>query len=301
MWAVRREILLFFIFKDYNLNLFLAHLYYPSEITFVTKAIKCNVYAKGIFITLYTDNEHENFIKTDVAALYIDDMLFSYDNLTRTMELTLFNFQIDNQLYTAGTYDFPVVLCSQQIYKKSTSLPLPHGIQSFRKVHLTQPPLCNIKILFYDTEQFNTEELLCNLQPLRAYIEDKYINVLLDFLFENVPGNLLYRNDGVVERVHCEDGLVLIPKNILLQTLNLSEPLKLRHIRIEPVSVLLSVHTCMRMYIALDHSPLDFAPFERFDIYTVPMRFGYNLGMHYVSGAIFGAGWVFGSLEILGR
>lgn len=56
-----------------------------------------------------------------------------------------------------------------------------------------------------------------------------------------------------------------------------------------------------RMYIALDHSPLDFAPFERRDIHTLPMRFGYHLGMHYVSGAIFGAGWVVGSLEILGR
>lgn len=54
------------------------------------------------------------------------------------------------------------------------------------------------------------------------------------------------------------------------------------------------------MYIALDHSQLDFAPFERNEIFTLPVRFGYNLGMHYVSGAIFGAGWVVGSLEILG-
>ena len=55
-----------------------------------------------------------------------------------------------------------------------------------------------------------------------------------------------------------------------------------------------------RMYIALDHSPLDFAQFECRNVYTTPMRLGYNIGMHYVSGAIFGAGWVVGSLEILG-
>lgn len=54
------------------------------------------------------------------------------------------------------------------------------------------------------------------------------------------------------------------------------------------------------MYIALDHSPLDFAAFERNNIYSLPARFGYHLGMHYVSGALFGAGWVVGSLEILG-
>lgn len=55
------------------------------------------------------------------------------------------------------------------------------------------------------------------------------------------------------------------------------------------------------MYIALDHSPLHFAQFEHKNIYTTTMRLGYNIGMHYVSDAIFGAGWVVGSLEILGR
>lgn len=54
------------------------------------------------------------------------------------------------------------------------------------------------------------------------------------------------------------------------------------------------------MYIALDHSPLQFAQFESRNVYTTTMRFGYNIGMHYVSDAIFGAGWVVGSLEILG-
>lgn len=54
------------------------------------------------------------------------------------------------------------------------------------------------------------------------------------------------------------------------------------------------------MYIALDHSPLHFAQFEHKNIYTTTMKLGYNIGMHYVSDAIFGAGWVVGSLEILG-
>lgn len=31
------------------------------------------------------------------------------------------------------------------------------------------------------------------------------------------------------------------------------------------------------------------------------MELGYNIGMHYVYDAIIGIGWVFGSLEILGR
>lgn len=74
----------------------------------------------------------------------------------------------------------------------------------------------------------------------------------------------------------------------------------MRRLRIQPLSVLLSVHTSQRMYIALDHSPLDFAAFEARHVYSLPARVGYRLAMHYVSGALFGAGWVVGSLEILG-
>lgn len=65
--------------------------------------------------------------------------------------------------------------------------------------------------------------------------------------------------------------------------------------------IITKIHTIFRMYIALDHSPLHFAQFEYKNIYTTTMRLGYNIGMHYVSDAIFGAGWVVGSLEILGR
>lgn len=56
-----------------------------------------------------------------------------------------------------------------------------------------------------------------------------------------------------------------------------------------------------RMYIALDHSPLDFSMYELADVNTLPENLSASASMHYLSGAIFGAGWVVGSLEILGR
>lgn len=55
-----------------------------------------------------------------------------------------------------------------------------------------------------------------------------------------------------------------------------------------------------RMYIALDHSPLDFSAYEKVNVNTLPMKLGNSMGLHYLSSAIFGAGWVVGSLEILG-
>ncbi|XP_066581674.1 intermembrane lipid transfer protein VPS13B-like isoform X2 [Prorops nasuta] len=52
--------------------------------------------------------------------------------------------------------------------------------------------------------------------------------------------------------------------------------------------------------MALDHSPLHFGTFEKKNLPTTPYRLGNALTMHYLSGVIFGAGWVVGSLEILG-
>lgn len=46
----------------------------------------------------------------------------------------------------------------------------------------------------------------------------------------------------------------------------------------------------MRLYIALDRSPLQFTQFCRRSVFTTSYNLGHTLSMHYLSGAIFGAG-----------
>lgn len=53
----------------------------------------------------------------------------------------------------------------------------------------------------------------------------------------------------------------------------------------------------MVLYIALDHSPLQFAKFERINVLTSSYRLGHALTMHYLSEAIFGAGETFYSFK----
>ena len=67
------------------------------------------------------------------------------------------------------------------------------------------------------------------------------------------------------------------------------------------ISLDLSLRSSTRLYIALDHSPLKLDHFERNCVLTTPYRFGQTLAMHYVSCALFKAGWVVGSLELLGN
>ncbi|XP_031633200.1 vacuolar protein sorting-associated protein 13B isoform X2 [Contarinia nasturtii] len=301
-----------------------------NKVNFSSKTIIhnfiANIFIKEVNFVLYDDDKENLCIKNNIASIFFDDFIVRYVEEERKLEFGFGNIQVDNNLYSTGKYDFPVILCSQNESKvnsknfkgadiidktkpnanpserssssttttspTSFSLPLMHE-------QLFENHIGHFKILLEDTE-FSAKEIICSMQPLRVYIEDKFIAALLDFAIENLPSNVVYIPDSN-DRVELNGGEVLIPKIISEQILSFfSEPLRLNRLCIKPLSILLSVHTCIRMYIALDHSPLHFAQFEYKNIYTTTMRLGYNIGMHYVSDAIFGAGWVVGSLEILG-
>lgn len=103
----------------------------------------------------------------------------------------------------------------------------------------------HFKIVFEETA-FSAREIICNIQPLRVYIEDKFIAELLDFAIENLPSNVVYVSDPN-ERVELNADEVVIPKIISEQILSFfSEPLRLDRLCIKPLSILLSVHTCIR-------------------------------------------------------
>lgn len=185
----------------------------------------------------------------------------------RKLEFGFGNIQVDNNLYSTGKYDFPVILCSQNESKVSNrsakavenksnanasertaatattsptsfSLPLMHE-------QLFENHIGHFKILLEDTE-FSAKEIICSMQPLRVYIEDKFIAALLDFALENLPSNVVYIPDSN-DRVDLNAGEILVPKMISEQILSFfSEPLRLNRLCIKPLSILLSVHTCIR-------------------------------------------------------
>lgn len=211
-----------------------------------------NAFSKGIKIILYADDDQRHCVKTEILGLYLDHLTVAYDEQTRIARIDIANIQVDNQLHSAGKFDFPVLLCAQQPIQSAVlvnyqdPLPHPYAIDSYLEMVKGSPSLCALRLAFYENS-FDLEEVYCSMQPLSAYIEDKYINVLLDFVLDNLPGNLLASTDETeIVRESVGPGEVLVPRQVSLQALDLSQALQLRRIRIEPVSVLLSVHTCMR-------------------------------------------------------
>lgn len=128
--------------------------------------------------------------------------------------------------------------------ERSTAMPTSFSLPLMRE-QLFENHIGHFEIVLEDTE-FSAKEIFCSVQPLRVYIEDKFIAALLDFTIENLPSNVVYLPD-TNERIQLNAGEVLIPKIISEQILSfLSEPLRLNRLCIKPLSILLSVHTCRR-------------------------------------------------------
>lgn len=70
----------------------------------------------------------------------------------------------------------------------------------------------------------------------------------------------------------------------------LVQPVRLQRVTIQPISLLVSIHASLKLYIASDHTPLSFSLFERGPVCTTARQLVHALAMHYAAGALFRAG-----------
>ncbi|XP_046469502.1 intermembrane lipid transfer protein VPS13B isoform X2 [Neodiprion pinetum] len=261
------------------------------------------VYLRGVTLTI-TQDINENAQTIEVASLTISDLFITMEpnqNILSTW-ICIGDLQLDNQMFDQGGFDFPVVLIGQNpISRKDLTFSLNSHLSNVF-AQLQKNSLLTVNIM-YENEGYisGVKDVRITLAPVSAYIEDTYITQLLDYATSLVPPCFVMPPDNVRKlQAMPMSSSVYVPDYIMMDAKILSSPLRLQNLIIDPVSILLSVHTSVRLYLALDHSPLYFGTFDRKNLLTTPYRLGNALTMHYLSGAIFGAGWVVGSLEILG-
>ncbi|XP_063972949.1 intermembrane lipid transfer protein VPS13B [Diachasmimorpha longicaudata] len=260
------------------------------------------LYIKGINLIISLDIA-ESKQRVEVASFYF---LHTIINVTSTVEclslgVMIGDFQFDNQMFDQGGFDFPVVLISQKPSVKpertfNVTSSLENCIAELRK-----SSLFSVECLWERIEEKNAcKSVHVRVLPINIYIEDKYVTQLLEYATSMVrPCCIMSGNPKVIDSID-KNKILNAPTSVIIDAGIMSSPLRIQSLMIEPISILLSVHTSVRLYVALDHSPLHFGVFERQNLFTTPYRLGNALTMHYLSGAIFGAGWVVGSLEILG-
>ncbi|XP_054981251.1 intermembrane lipid transfer protein VPS13B isoform X2 [Sorex araneus] len=203
------------------------------------------------------------------------------------------DLQLDNQLYSRSNFHFAVLVCQGERGEPAAPAgPCPRAPRppegpsdgGFVRLGLTlgrgrggRAPL-------------EVHELRFALRPGRLYLEDTFVHYVRTLFASYLPA----------ARAPAPAAPDALPPQVRQHARALLRPVRLRRLLIQPVSLLVSVHASLKLYIASDHTPLSFSVFERGPVFTTARQLVHALAMHYAAGALFRAGWVVGSLEILG-
>ncbi|XP_042321632.1 vacuolar protein sorting-associated protein 13B isoform X3 [Sceloporus undulatus] len=215
-----------------------------------------------------------------------------------TLQIYCGDLQLDNQLYSKSNFHFPVLLCQGE-KNESIQWTKMHSIMVSSKDLEEYSENSFIKLcLTLSGEQtllFHVNELSFEMKPARLYVEDTFV-YYVKTLFETY----LPDSKNIYHSTKTSALSQILPEQVKQHANALVNPVKLRKLAIQPVNLLVSIHASLKLYIASDHTPLSFSVFERGPVFTTARQLIHALAMHYAAGALFRAGWVVGSLEILG-
>ncbi|XP_063735116.1 intermembrane lipid transfer protein VPS13B-like isoform X2 [Eleginops maclovinus] len=236
----------------------------------------------------------------DLGAAHISTLL-PHASL---IEVYCSNLQVDNQLYNRASFHFPVLLCHDQ---RGTAEP--GGGAWSSDANLAESPevmeefkhSCFLQLrMTLAGDRCNAEEISFQLQPARVYLEDTFVYYIKTLFHTYIPDSAMASAPAAPQRGPQCGSAPILPEQVLQSVQALVHPVRLQRLSIQPVNLLVSIHASLKLYIASDHTPLSFSLFERGPLFTTARQLVHALAMHYAAGALFRAGWVVGSLEILG-
>ncbi|XP_051058543.1 intermembrane lipid transfer protein VPS13B [Phodopus roborovskii] len=214
------------------------------------------------------------------------------------VEVYFGDLQLDNQLYNKSNFHFAVLVCQGertdpvQYSRVQSLLTSNKDLEEYKES-------CFIKLCLTASEGtdflFDVSEFSFELKPARLYVEDTFVYYIKTLFDTYLPHSRSAGHDAQLSA-----GGQTLPVQVRQHARALVNPVKLRRLVIQPVSLLVSIHASLKLYIASDHTPLSFSVFERGPVFTTARQLVHALAMHYAAGALFRAGWVVGSLEILG-
>ena len=233
------------------------------------------------------DDLVSNFNQVEVLRLSIDKLQVKM-NQNLEVKINLFHLQLDNQMYDNEKYDFPVIFIPREMNcLKSSSINFSsvYPLDKNNNSYLFEPFL-NIK-LSLNRSNFRAEKLEINFKNFDIYLEDSLITYLIRLLFDYVE--LI----GDKQNENNEMDLDLISSPIL----------RLKNLKISPIDCLVTLQTTSKVYLATHKTPVVFDEFQIIghpeSLQSLPQLVN-KLTSHYLTSLIFRAGWVIGSLDLIG-
>ncbi|KAL0902781.1 hypothetical protein ABMA27_000580 [Loxostege sticticalis] len=210
--------------------------------------------------------------------------------------LSIAGIQIDNLQYESGQFDFGVVASTPTEAKEpgeEERMPLLWSMLVERDAFDVREDSARVLLQLQqdtwavlDYQYSELTEVDISIGPLALYVEDAYVSALVAL--------------ARLAASPASAGAAGEAAAVCAELRALRAPLRLQALLVRPLDLTLTLHTAVRMYIALDQSPLRLGAFKLQHVCTSVERLTHALTVHYLSAAILGAGWVVGGLELLG-
>ena len=185
-------------------------------------------------------------------------------------------------MFKRGLYHFPVLLSSQGVQKDSKDA----------TNKLIEANTCLVEA----GDTYYSKEFLLKLNPLAMNLEDTFFYKIQEYM------NMLLQSDddiGSYENPTNSNELIL-PPSVIFATESASQMVYLNKIVIEAIDLQVSAHASVKVFVGLEDSKINLSRFENQAVWSTWYSLGHRLSMHYLSGALFKAGWVVGSLDMIG-
>lgn len=277
-------------------------------------------------LTFALNDDHlSQLYQTEILRMTLDNLAFDVQMESANslkIETSVGHIQLDNQMFdldaikdnefskVAQKYDFPVIFVPRErLLTKDKSKELRNYYQSldyFRSrssIH-AEASFMSVKLKFCCPDStavpFRLVQFNLNIMPFDVYLEDYLIYNLAEIGLEFFELASSGRVDMTISRTRDI-------KNYNLNDLDLglfSQPLlTISNLGISRIDALVSLQTSIKIYLASYKMPI---VFEEFNLKGMPLviqsspQIVKHLTNHYLTSLLFRAGWLLGSLELIG-
>jgi len=237
-----------------------------------------------IFIKIEDDLSDFNCIE-EVLRVTCDEFSVSYNTIGSSgkgkVSATLGALQVDNMI---NQCECEVVLITRCLHNRRASL-----------YASTPAPLLQCCCDFSAHNSSNIDNLYVAMEPITIQIEDELINIVRSLIQSYVIPGILTHSD-----TQQDVPLRSVSPTLLAEASRDTRPLVITHLKIKPIMLYVSARVSLKILLSCDDSPLSFEEYSLNDVFSSWSEFLRVLAAHYTAALIMRAGWVVGSLELIG-
>ena len=205
---------------------------------------------------------------TNACVRLLPDLHSEHDSRQSTLEFSIEDLQCDNQLFQQGHFNFPVIF-GRDLVSKETMV-------------VVKVSLVNL---------FDISGVDVVFSPTVLYLEDTFLYMLKEYAN-------LFQNIGSTEP---NSSPRLLPHPVAVFVESSRNAMFFKAISIQEVCLKVNIYASLKLSIGLEDTVIRLGGFTRKNFLCSPYSLGHLISRHYLSGALFKAGWVVGGLDVIGN